>query len=237
VVISMLYLGPMGLVCLALIMDGSIGLPETIVFVIGAVLVTQGIRSYSVSAPLLGLIPLLLLYAFYVFPVSWKFGLYFTPVVLLAPLLIPTHRRAGEMWRPRPLPKLRRKRSAFTLIELLIVLALITIFSSPLLTLSGTVHMGLERQAARRAAMEWVRDELALLRGAGSLPPPGVYPPSGTLRWRYPFLTESEIELRDGPVPDAIEVRFSAVLRDERGEERVDYVALLAPAGAGGATP
>lgn len=191
----------------------------------------SGFVAFSLPCTLLSALPLLMSYLMIALLVGSHGKAASAIIALLAfamsGYLFPRHRRLREYWRPAPLPRLRATRSGVTLIELLIVIAIVAILSVCVANLSGGVRAAATRQEDWRRAVSLAEDQIALLRAAEALPAEGRHPIAPELAARYEFAQTSEIEIRPGPAPALREVRVNIHLRGHENRRDVTLAALL----------
>lgn len=157
-------------------------------------------------------------------------GLVLAAVILSTLLysgLYPAYRRSRSYWWPTHLPAYRSSPKGMTLIELLIVIAILTILFIPIANMSGHARRTLEHQADWRAAIELAEDEIALLRARDSLPELGRHPVADELHDLYPFAEQAEVDIREGPNDAVREVRVTVHLNDDAFKRDVSLTALL----------
>ncbi len=182
------------------------------------------LRAFSIPCNRISFIPLFLtLGALVLYPIQILF--------IFAGNRFPMHRRMVEYWRPRRLPKLRpggaRPNKGMTLIELLIAVAIVAIFTAGLVNATSSFTLAMERQQDRRTALEVAEDQIALLRATGYVPPVGKHPLSGELKAHYPkVVSGSDLEVLPGPRPGLREIRVHVPL--EYMNEKITIAALVA---------
>jgi prepilin-type N-terminal cleavage/methylation domain-containing protein len=203
---------------------------------------------YSMPCTFLSSLPLAANYLFFGFLfylATLSNNTFVGPVLLFAlPLLyflmssywFPRHRRLGELWRPRRIPRLRTGRNGLTLIELLIAIAITAIMVLGIAGTTSQANRAMEFQRDRTEAVSLAEDEIALLRSRETLPEVGVYPVEPELAELHPLAERAEVEIRPGPHPRLREARVTVRLGQE-GAERDVVLAVLLPLGPEEARP
>jgi prepilin-type N-terminal cleavage/methylation domain-containing protein len=155
------------------------------------------------------------------------YALLFFLFAALAAWWFPMHRRVREYFRPRRLPRLRAHRSGMTLIELLIVVLILAIFSAGVAQMSSVAQRAMERRRNWELALDLAENELVLLRAMSTLPAPGEYPIAPELAARYDFADQAKVEISEGPHEAVREVRVIVRLRANADERLVELARLL----------
>lgn len=182
----------------------------------------------SIPCTLLSSLPLGLLYLYLAAGrfTMMQTGIHFS-IIVASGLIFPRHRRLCFLWRPPSLPRLPRHRSGYTLIELLIVIAMSAILVAAFAHASSTLFTSLRLQEDWRQAIHLAEDEIALLRARESAPEAGVYPVSAELNDHYAFSDQAETVISPGPTPGLLEARVTVRLRDPGSQRDVSLTALL----------
>jgi len=190
-----------------------------------------GVFVYSMPSSPLGTLPLLLHYFifFLIFGTGGRFvGHLLTFAYLpLASYLFPWHRRLADYWRPTRLPRLARRDSGVTLIELLIAMAILSIVAAGISTGAGLVYSTMERQNCWLQAIALAEDEIALLRARDSLPELGRHPLEPELTQTHPLAGRAEVEIRPGPQESLREARVHVRLQSAEDSRDVTLTVLL----------
>ncbi|MCX7044551.1 MAG: type II secretion system protein GspI [Candidatus Sumerlaeota bacterium] len=188
------------------------------------VLALPGLVFFSIPGRALSLLPLLALYFLIGFGMTT--GSVIWLALIMAGLLFPSHRRLRALWRPEKLPRLRASRNSVTLIELLIVIAIIAIFAGGIANLTSQSHRSLMIQHDWRDALALAEDEIALLRAAPEAPAPGRYGAHELLADR-PFAKDTVVEIKPGPTPRLREARVTVHIHAEYEARDVTLAALI----------
>ncbi|MCE5228610.1 type II secretion system GspH family protein [bacterium] len=162
-----------------------------------------------------------------IIPLVISYLMLLNPYVLLAGMIFPSHRRLKEYWRPRPLPRFKKKK-AMTLIELLIVIAILAILAPVTARVAAQARIVSERQELSRESVALIEDELALLRARPELPAPGTYaidPQAARLHPDLAPLAKVEISETSGPL---VQARVTVDLTAKNGMP-VSLATLMAP--------
>jgi prepilin-type N-terminal cleavage/methylation domain-containing protein len=156
---------------------------------------------------------------------------YIMIIVYMAAIWLPKHRSLGDFWRPAALTSRRLMRRGTTLIELLIVVAIVAILMAGLAQTTSVMSHAARRQAELRESVRLAEDQFALLRAGGALPAAGRHPVDASLREIYAVAALAEFEVRPGPSPRLREVRVIVHLSGAQTPGDVEMAALL-PAGS-----
>jgi prepilin-type N-terminal cleavage/methylation domain-containing protein len=150
-----------------------------------------------------------------------------TSGMLIYQLFMSRRNHAALLW-PSRLPDVRR-RSGVTLIELLIVLAMMSVFTVGVAHLVEVSHLTVRRQEDWRDAIELAEDQIALLRAAERLPAIGVHPSDEMIAQVHPLADRAEFEIRPGPTEQLREVWVRVRLQNF-AQDRVVEMAVILPA-------
>lgn len=153
------------------------------------------------------------------------YGVAFLLLFLLR--FMPWHLRAGRYLWPSHLPRIGRSKKGMTLIELLIVIAVMSIATTGVLHSMMTVNRAMARQQDWRRAVNLADDEIALLRSLDFLPEIGTHPFERQLIESSPIAKQGEIDVRPGPSESLREVRVSVHLRGDASDRDVTLAVIL----------
>lgn len=140
---------------------------------------------------------------------------------ILPGLFFPTHRRIMDIWSPRRLPDINTppgksagSKRAFTLIELLIVVAMLAIFSVSVANVLSGLAESIQRNALNQEAARLIENQVQYLRANASIPPEGEYPLSPEVVESAKIDTSScTLLVQAGPAPDMrtvrVQIRFA----------------------------
>lgn len=196
----------------------------------GSFVVVMAFRSLiAFSLPCGKLTAMPLFFQYYIFAMMFVYRTPILMVIMLVPIVghyFPMHRNLREYWRPKRLPPLKRY-GGMTLIELLIVIAILAILSTGLVHLTGTLHGAMERHDKVEQALALGRDQLALLRGAEVLPEPGEYPLDSILLEGNPLAETASMTITAGPVAGVKQVHVRVPVQPGLAHLDVELMALL----------
>jgi prepilin-type N-terminal cleavage/methylation domain-containing protein len=160
-------------------------------------------------------------------PIICIFGFF----ILLNLGFVPWHRRTGRFLWPSQLPSLPKRKRGFTLIEMLIVIAILAIMAVGIAQSTMATHRTLQRQEEYMLAVNLIEDEFALLRSRAALPEVGLHKLEPELEKR-PFAEQAEVEIKAGPEESLREVRVTIQINGDANQREVVLFAIL-PARAG----
>jgi prepilin-type N-terminal cleavage/methylation domain-containing protein len=134
-------------------------------------------------------------------------------------------------------PHIHLKRG-FTLIALLISIAIISILSYMIIHSARTVRIMQERQQTWQDALHLAEDQMTRLRTAQTRPETGIHPVDPDLLSSYKLPGQAVYELSDGPGTGLRKLGVRIQLHGHASERKVELAAII-PDGtySGGTTP
>jgi prepilin-type N-terminal cleavage/methylation domain-containing protein len=124
-----------------------------------------------------------------------------------------------------------------TLIELLIAVAVLSIFAAGLVQTSSTLARAVEMQRTWDEALAIAENEIASVRAHGAPAELGVHDVAPRLRERYPDLSEAVLDVWPGPTANLREVRFRARFAHPEGADRSVTLAAIVHVAASAEAP
>ena len=190
---------------------------SAIVALISVLIMMHPLQALSIPSSRLSIIPLILSYLSIWNPLNIMVGFWF-----------PVHRRLKYFWKPETLPRLGTERRGMTLIEILIIMAIMSILAVSVAHVSAVVLRTAHSQQTWVEAMELAQDEIAMLRAGERLPDPGVHPIHEEVADLHSQPGQNAtVEIGPGGDEGVRQVRVTVRINNEFDRREVSLAALL----------
>ncbi len=188
-----------------------------IIALISVLVMMHPLQALSIPSSPLSLIPLILSYL-----CIWN------PLGILVGFWFPVHRRLKYFWKPERLQRLGTERRGMTLIEILIIIAIMSILAVSAAHVSAVILRSAHSQQTWVEAVELAQDEIAMLRAGERLPDPGIHGVHEEVADLHSQLSQSAtVEIGSGADERVRQVRVTVRINNEFDRREVSLAALL----------